>query len=487
MSQKKISTDDILENFTADDIKLDSASKANLIIHSGAVKEVVTPIDNRGIKLVRDVGNKLGVRLRIDDIKNKIIPEIEGLAWDYGNPKITPAIRYAKSDDGTSVIVDLANDKNQVVEVSSGSVQILDTPPASNENVYFVRPDYLKPMVTPLLSGIDERKALDKLRPFINTDDKTFFNLIGYITYVMSHPRSCQLPYPILMIQGEQGSGKSFFCNNVIRNLIDPLSLDGLRMPKREDDFVLQLNSMYLAVFDNMRSVTKDQSDLLCRAATRAASAKRTLFTTTGLTGLSLHSPMVLNGIHDFVKESDLADRCLRVRLTPMPTEKRRSEQDLKAELEEVLPEILGALLILSSKIMKELSLMKVSHSSRMMDYVLWLAGIEKVWSLPEGVLQKAYRANVRELMADGMVDDSLTLALKKLVEKVGTGKIWKGTPSDLLDTLQDLENPMYLPKAPGALSSKLFGQESSLNANGIFIKKGRGSERYVAVAGHQI
>ncbi|MBF4395628.1 ATP-binding protein, partial [Vibrio anguillarum] len=108
-------------------------------------------------------------------------------------------------------------------------------------------------------------------------------------------------------------------------------------------DFVLQLNSMYLAVFDNMRSVTKDQSDLLCRASTRAASAKRTLFTTTGLTGLSLHSPMVLNGIHDFVKESDLADRCLRIRLVPMATNKRRSEQDLRAELEAVLPEILGA------------------------------------------------------------------------------------------------------------------------------------------------
>ncbi|MBF4437148.1 ATP-binding protein, partial [Vibrio anguillarum] len=75
---------------------------------------------------------------------------------------------------GKSVIVDLANDKNQVVEVKAGSVQILDTPPASNENVYFVRPDYLKPMATPLLLDGDERKALNKLRPFINTDDKTF-------------------------------------------------------------------------------------------------------------------------------------------------------------------------------------------------------------------------------------------------------------------------------------------------------------------------
>ena len=170
-----------------------------------------------------------------------------------------------------------------------------------------------------------------------------------------------------------------------------------------------------------------------------------------------------------------------------MSPNKRRTEQELKVELNNAMPEILGALLTLSSKAMSALPDVKVKYSSRMMDFVLWLAAIEKVWSMQEGLLQKAYRANVKELMADGTADDSLTLALQKLIKKTGKGKVWNGTPSHLLDTLQDLENPMYLPKAPGALSTKLFGQESSLNANGVYIKKWRNAERMIAVAGHQV
>ncbi len=53
----------------------------------------------------------------------------------------------------------------------------------------------------------------------------------------------------------------------------------------------------------------------------------------------------------------------------------------------------------------------------------------------------------------------------------------------DLL-TLQHHENPMYLPRGAAALTSKLKAQESSLNANGIYFKIGRDTERYVMVSG---
>ncbi|MFB1084383.1 ATP-binding protein [Vibrio diabolicus] len=487
MSQKKIAIDKILESFTREDIKRDQTRKSKLIIHEGALKEAVLPVSERGIKRIRQAAKGADIRLLPEQIESAVVPELEGLAWDYDDAKISPVMRYAQSDDGTAVILDLCNDKNQVVEIKGGSVQILDTPPASNENVYFTRSDEMLPMVTPVFPEGDERVSLNKLRPFIHTDDRTFFILLGYITYLMSHPKSRGLPYPILMIQGDKGSGKSFFCNNVIRNLIDPVTLEGISLERSSEKFHLSLNCMYMTVFDNLRSLTKAQSDLLCKAATKASAIARTKYTDTGITGFSLHSPMVLNGIHDFVKESDLADRCFRVGLMPMSPEKRRTEQELTAELNDAMPEILGALLALSSKAMAALPDVKVVCSSRMMDFVLWLAAIEKVWSMPEGLLQKAYRANVRELMADGMGDDSLTLALQKLIKKIGKGKVWKGTPSKLLDTLQAEENPMYLPKAPGALSTKLFGQESSLNANGVYIKKWRGAERMIAVAGHQI
>lgn len=49
---------------------------------------------------------------------------------------------------------------------------------------------------------------------------------------------------------------------------------------------------------------------------------------------------------------------------------------------------------------------------------------------------------------------------------------------------LYEFENCMFLPKGAAALTSKIRGQESSLNANGIYFKVGRDSERYVMVSG---
>ncbi|MCV5951024.1 hypothetical protein OFN94_40085, partial [Escherichia coli] len=65
-------------------------------------------------------------------------------------------------------------------------------------------------MVTPKLPCSDMKSALKKLRNFINTDQDTFLLLVAYMTYLMAHPKAKGVPYPILMIQGEKGAGKSF-------------------------------------------------------------------------------------------------------------------------------------------------------------------------------------------------------------------------------------------------------------------------------------
>ena len=65
--------------------------------------------------------------------------------------------------------------------------------------------------------------------------------------------------------------------------------------------------------------------------------------------------------------------------------------------------------------------------------------------------------------------------------------KLLKGETSAFLNVLEKLyefESCMFLPKGAAALTSKIRGQESSLNANGIYFKVGRDSERYVMVSG---
>ncbi|CAM2965344.1 hypothetical protein [Vibrio mytili] len=84
--------------------------------------------------------------------------------------------------------------------------------------------------------------------------------------------------------------------------------------------------------------------------------------------------------------------------------------------------------------------------------------------------------------MASGTADDSLTISLQKLVKTLKAGEAWRSTPSALLEKLYEFESSQFLPRGAAALTAKLKGKESSLNANGIHLKFGRDSERHVMI-----
>ncbi|MGR5531674.1 ATP-binding protein [Vibrio alfacsensis] len=482
MTEKNVATK-FYQQFTPNLIKQNDDGQVFMIQHDGVVKEAMPLHSRKGDKVIRKLGKRAEFRI-VGSALREVREEVEAIAWDHDQPPIKNQIRYGLAPNSDTVTIDLDNGK--IVQLSTKGVEILDSMPASNEDLYFERPSSQLPMVTPDLDHNDIGASLKKLHKFINTDTDTFFLLVAYMTYLMAHPKEKKVPYPILMIQGEKGAGKSFFCNNVLRGLIDPSTISAMPFPK-QDDFVITINSMFLAVFDNLRKLKKAESDLLCSTATMGTVTKRTLYTTAGLTVLNLHTPLVLNGIHDFVQESDLASRCLRVNLIPMKEVERRPEQELKADLAAAMPEMFGALLKLASRALAVLPEVEVLHSARMMDYAKWLAALERVWKMPEGKLQKVYKGNVTMLMASGTVDDDLTISLKDMLKNLPKGKLWRGTPSQLLYKLQECDGGSFLPRGAAALTTKLKGQEASLNANGIYFKFGRDAERYILVSDKQI
>ena len=54
-----------------------------------------------------------------------------------------------------------------------------------------------------------------------------------------------QGPYPILILQGEQGSGKSNLAS-MLRSLVDPTNADKTSFPSSERDFFIQAHNNYL-------------------------------------------------------------------------------------------------------------------------------------------------------------------------------------------------------------------------------------------------
>lgn len=484
MSDKNKNLDKILKTFSAEMLEIDSLDRAFFLQQVGMVKTASRVQSKKFERALRKTARNLGIRLSPLDVK-ALQDEIESIAFDEEKPFIETSVRIATSHDGSSILCDLGDSDGNVVQLSKieGKARLVEDKSVTN-GVYFRRPDTILPMVKPEFHT-DWKIKLDALRQYINTDKVTFYILLGYLSYVMSHPKDQGLPYPVLIIQGHQGSGKTFFCNNIIRALIDPNSNASLRLPKREEDLAIQLDHTYLAVYDNLRSFSREFSDLLAQVATKTGFAPRQHHSYDDLASKSLHGALVMNGIHEFVKEPDLAERCFRVKLNVMKPEERKTQTQLKSEFDILLPKIMGALFTLAAKAMLEVENCDVKFPARLMDFSKWLAAIEKVLGMPEGALQKAYLANVNETMASGTADESLTLALQKLLKN--RVEPWKGSASSLLELLQEHESSYSLPKGAGALSQRLKGQESGLKANGIHLAFGRGKERYIIVSNKKL
>ena len=85
-------------------------------------------------------------------------------------------------------------------------------------------------------------------------------------------------PKPMLVIQGEQGSGKSFLAS-ILRSLVDPAKADKTSLPSSERDLYVQAQNNYVLSFDNQRTLYKKHSDWLCRMVTGGGYSTRRLYT----------------------------------------------------------------------------------------------------------------------------------------------------------------------------------------------------------------
>ncbi len=117
----------------------------------------------------------------------------------------------------------------------------------------------------------------------------------------------------------------------------------------------------------------------------------RKLYTDEDQHVIPLHGAILLNGIYAFIDQPDLAQRSLPLRLEPLPEGRRKSEEDLRRELEADLPVIMRGLFDLIAKIQACLPDAKVTNPQRMIEFVRWLAAMEMVDGTPAGIYQDVY------------------------------------------------------------------------------------------------
>jgi len=307
------------------------------------------------------------------------VSQMEGIAR-YEGPTHKVFTRLAKHAD--KIYLDLCNDKWEVVEVGPDGWHVI---PGYEVPVKFRRAKGMKALPVPTQGG-----NLNDLRPILNLPDDDTWLLVKCWLAMAFNPRG---PYPLLIVYGEPGSAKSTFCK-ILRHIVDPNVTLARRPPANERDLMIAATNSWLSVYENLSGLSTRMADALCVLATGGGLSQRELYTNQDETLLDVMRPIILNGIDSITTRSDLLDRAIVITLQEIKDEARKTETDVYAELDKILPGILGAILDVIADGLKKLPDTKLDHMPRMADFALWSKACEGALGCQPGEFMRVYEAS---------------------------------------------------------------------------------------------
>lgn len=365
-------------------------------------------------------------------------------------------LRIAEHDK--ALYLDLCNDRWEAVEVTASGWRVVSSEAVP---VKFVRRENAAPLPRPEAGG-----SAETLRPMLNVRGEEDFRLMVAWMVGALNPDG---PYPVLVLQGEQGSAKSTTVR-VLRSVVDP-AVEPLRSPPRDErDLAIAASGSWTPALDNLSGVRPWLSDALCRLATGGGFATRELYSDDREVIFSQKRPVILNGIDSLAAAGDLRDRALLVELPHLRPEKKRTEREFYRELEAVRPQVVGALLDAASAALRNRDRVELEELPRMADFAVWVSAAEEALPWRFGDFMAAYVGNRTEAEAHSLEADSLAVAVKELMED---RREWTGTATELHAALNELveeevRRSKAWPGAPNALVNRMKRIAPALREAGI-------------------
>ncbi len=350
-------------------------------------------------------------------------------------------LRIAEKDGG--IYVDLCNPTWQVVEVTEDGWKMLSTPPVLHR-----RTRGMAALPVPKRGG-----SLDSLRTFVNVANDEDWHLL--IVWLVAALRG-QGPFPILCLEGEQGSAKSTTAR-VIRSIIDPSTAPLRTTPREERDLLIAASNGWVLSFDNLSIISPWLSDAFCRLATGGGFTTRELYTDKEEVIFEAQRPVIVNGINELAIRDDLRDRVVTLILPTIPDDTRRDEKGFWRDFESARPQILGALFDALSGALRTLPDVDTPYLPRMADFALLGEATEQALGWSMGSFQAAYDGNRSESVDRSIENDPVARTLLKMIPD-GMLQLTATELGERLAEIVDdgvIRSPAW-PKSPGALSNRL-------------------------------
>jgi Domain of unknown function (DUF3854) len=367
---------------------------------------------------------------------------------------------------GDRYYLDLGTPDWRAIEYSAEGWKVVSDPP-----VRFERARKGSPLPTPVGGG-----NLLNLFEFINAEEEDFPLLTGFLL-------KCLVPdgtEPILILHGEQGSGKSSAAE-VLKRMVDPSTPNLLKNVADVRTVAIHAQKTRILLYDNLSYLSPETSDLMCSMSTGGGHVERALYSNDELTVWAFKRPQILTGIDEVATRGDLLDRSLMVELSPITGGHYRAETDYWTDFTECHPYLLGALL---DAVCAALKIQKDSPKpvgTRMVDF----AHIATAADIPLGYAEGAFMARLLENKDRGhevaIESSPVAIAVNRLV-KESLNHQWEGTLEALMAALiLRIDDETRRKKWP--TSNRILGREiarisPNLRGLGISVVQKRQRER---------
>ena len=378
---------------------------------------------------------------------------LRGIAT-FDSPTEEVYLRVAQINN--ELYIDLCNADWQVLKATKSGWSVIDKSPVS-----FIRSKNMRSLQTPSVNG-----DINLLKKHINIKEKDFVLVVGWLLMSMQAGTGA---YPMLVLTGSAGCGKTTI-SRMLRELVDPNEATLLSKPKTDDLRVIGANNHVLA-FDNLSGISANQSDALCKISTGDNQTVRKLYTTNEEFTISLKKPILLNGIDEIAKRSDMASRSIKIDLSKVQL--YRSETSIWNAFMIDVPSILGGLLDGLSAALNQYENTRINNLPRMGDFSKWVTAAGQAYGWMKDEFMIAYTENLEQSYLDSIESSEFASALVLMFDNLPE---FKGSPIELLTQLEllDINGNIKNVRTAKGVTEQLSRYDNALNKLGIFIKKYR-------------
>ncbi len=384
--------------------------------------------------------------------------------FDYSMPSVYVRVGRDGESGAGDFYIDLGDSSGRAVKINARGWLVVDKPA-----VKFRRPEGQLPLPVPKREG-----SIERLHAYVNLTEPDFRLLVGWLAAALL-PEG---PYPVLVIHGEQGSAKSTLAK-VVRLLIDPQASPVLAQPGSTRDLMVTALNGWLLVYDNISSLPIWLSDSLCRLATGGGFSGRALYSDDERRTVHAERAVILNGVDEFVRRDDLADRCAFLKPPPISHLSRRAEAEFWQSFRADHAAIFGGLLDAVVGGLRGLPSVNPLKLPRMADFARFGEAVGRGLGWPAETFLSIYADNRREAASVSLEDSPLARALLESAELGGLREDWKLSPTDMLDELtrevpRRVRMSARWPKTVRAFGDELRRIAPPLRTRGISIEFGK-------------